>query len=122
MKRLLLASLLALGAAGCTTKTVAGPVTVTTKQLPEASRPDVARGAVEVTGESCSRLILLLIPAGFATAESAYADALSKAPGADTLVSYEARLSAIFITPFYYETCTIVHGYAISSKQLGKPG
>jgi hypothetical protein len=102
----------------CTVKTVDRPVTVTTKQLPEASRPDVVNAAKEVKGESCSRVILLIIPAGFATAESAYADALGQAPGADVLLNYEARASVLVIAPFYYQVCTEVHGFAVSSKAL----
>ena len=104
--------------AGCTTKTVDRPVTVTTKLLPELSKPDVVRAAKEVTGESCSRVILGLIPVGVATAEAAYADALAKAPGADALISYEARTSAVVIAFLYYQVCSELHGYAVSSKSL----
>lgn len=101
---------------GCSFKTVDGPVTVTTKQLPEASKPGVQEGAKEVLGTSCTRVVLLIIPVGIATAESAYSDALAQAPGTDTLLDYQARVSGIFITPFYYQVCAEVHGFAISSK------
>lgn len=101
---------------GCTFKTVDGPVTVTTKQLPEASKPSVQESAKEVSGSSCTRVVLLIIPVGIATAEGAYSDALAQAPGADTLLDYQARVSGVFITPFYYQVCTEVHGFAISSK------
>jgi hypothetical protein len=115
---IVLVATLAASSLACTVKTVDHPVTVTTKQLPEASKPEVVKNAKEVTGESCNRVVLLIIPVGFATAESAYADALSKAPGADTLLNYEARTNMLFITPFYYEVCTEVHGFAISSKNF----
>lgn len=108
----------ALSATGCTYKTVDAPVTVTTKPMPEIANARVSGAAKEVSGESCSRVVLGFIPVGFATAEDAYADALSKAPGADALVSYEARTNAFFAFIFYYQVCTEVHGYAISSKQL----
>ena len=104
--------------AGCTTKTVDRPVTVTTKLLPELSKPEVVSAAKEVSGESCSRVILGLIPIGVATAEAAYADALAKAPGADALISYEARTSAVVVMFLYYQVCSEVHGYAVSSKSL----
>ena len=104
--------------AGCTVKTVDRPVTVTTKQLPEASKPEVVSAAREVKGESCSRVVLLFIPVGFATAESAYADALGQAPGADVLLNYEARMSMFFFAPFYYQICSEVHGFAVSSKSM----
>jgi hypothetical protein len=121
MKRCSLAILFAVATsslAGCTTKTVDRPVTVTTKLLPELSKPEVVRAAKEVTGESCSRVILSLIPVGVATAESAYAEALAKAPGADALISYEARVTTVIVAPFYYQVCSEVHGYAVSSKSL----
>ena len=109
---------LASSLAGCTTKTVDRPVTVTTKLLPELSKPEVVSAAKEVTGSSCSRVVLSFIPIGFATAEAAYADALAKAPGTDALISYEARISTVVIVPFYYEVCSEVHGYAVVSKTL----
>ena len=108
---------------GCTTKTVDRPVTVTTKILPELTKPEVVSGAKEVTGESCSRVILSIIPIGVATAESAYADALAQAPGADALISYEARTTAVVVVPFYYQVCSEVHGWAVVSKNIAKaPG
>lgn len=115
-----LASLLAVSSLACTVKTVDHPVTVTTKQLPEASKPEVIKNAKEVVGSSCNRVVLLIIPVGFATAEGAYADALSKAPGADMLINYEARTTFLAIEPFYLEACTEVHGFAISSKLFAR--
>lgn len=103
---------------GCTVKTIDAPVTVSTKLLPELSRPEVQQAAKEVTGTSCDRVVLFFIPIGVATAESAYADALAQAPGADTLIRYESRMTSLFLWPFYFETCAIVHGYAVSSKSL----
>lgn len=103
---------------GCTVKTVDAPVTVTTKLLPEASKLDIPSGAKEVTGSSCSRVVLGLIPVGVATVEAAYADALAQAPGTDTLIRYEERTNAMFAFIFYYQVCTEVHGYAVSSKAL----
>src|SRR5262245_42195133 len=111
----------ALASMGCTVKTVDKPVTVTTKILPELTKPEVAKSAVKVQGESCSRVILLLIPVGIATAESAYAEALTKAPGTDALISYEARQTLTFIFPFYYQVCAEAHGFAINSKQVSTP-
>ncbi len=118
--RLLLTAVTSLGLLGsaCTVKTLDAPVTVTTKILPEL--PNSTRVGVEVTGSSCNRVALLIIPVGFATAESAYQDALSKAPGTDTLISYEARATNLFIFPFYYEVCTEVHGFAVSSKSIAQ--
>ncbi|HVH46300.1 MAG TPA: hypothetical protein VM925_28360 [Labilithrix sp.] len=118
MKRssILLAMALTASSAGCTIKTVDKPVTVTTKQLPEASKPEIVKAAKEVTGQSCNRVVLLFIPVGFATAESAYAEALGQAPGTDMLLNYEARANVLFITPFYYQVCTQVHGLAVNSK------
>ena len=109
---------LGLASAGCTVNTVNQPITVTTKALPEAASPEVMKTAKEVKGSSCNRVALLIIPVGFATAESAFADALSQAPGADMLLNYEARLSTLVVAPFYYEVCTEVHGFAISSKDF----
>jgi hypothetical protein len=103
---------------GCTVKTVEAPVTVTTKILPEL--PAASRSGKVVVGSSCARAVLFIIPVGIATAESAYADALAQAPGTDTLVSYEARATNLFVFPFYYEVCTEVHGIAVSAKSLGR--
>jgi hypothetical protein len=108
------AVVLALSALGCTTQTIPGPLVVSTRQVPELG----TRGAdaKPVVGESCGRVVLLVIPVGFATAESAYADALSQAPGSDTVVDIEQRTTNLFIFPFYYQICTEFHGYAVSSK------
>lgn len=105
---------LALTALGCTTQTVPGPLVVSTRPVPELGSP--GPNAKLVTGESCGRVVLLLIPVGFATAESAYQDALSQAPGADTLVNYEERVTDLFAFPFYYQVCTEIHGYAVAAK------
>jgi hypothetical protein len=121
---LLLALAVAAGASslGCTITTIDSPVTVTTKQLPEASKPDVVAAAKEVTGSSCDRVVLMIIPVGFATVESAYAEALAQAPGADMLLNYETRSSLVFIAPFYYQVCSEVHGFAVSSQQVALAG
>lgn len=108
---------LALSALGCTTQTVPGPLVVSTRPLPELGTPGPSGKLV--TGESCGRVVLLFIPVGFATAESAYNDALSQAPGADTIVNYEERVTNLFAFPFYYQVCTEIHGYAIASKSGG---
>jgi hypothetical protein len=122
MTRTSISLALALGIAavgsGCTTRTIDGPVTVSTKLLPELSRPEVQKEAKEVTGTSCGRVLLSFIPIGVATAESAYADALAQAPGADTLIRYESRATTLVLWPFYVEGCSVVHGYAVSSKSL----
>jgi len=115
MRALFLSALaLALAGTACTTQTVPGPLVVSTRQLPEIG----ARGpnAKRVNGESCGRVVLFIIPVGFATAESAYNDALSQAPGSDTLVNYEERTTNLFLFPFYYQVCTEIHGYAVASK------
>jgi hypothetical protein len=115
MKALSCAALvLALAGMGCTTQTIPGPLVVSTRPLPELATSGAT--AKRVTGESCSRTVLLVIPIGFATAESAYADAVEQAPGADTLVNYEERATSLFIFPFYFEVCTEIHGDAVSSK------
>jgi hypothetical protein len=121
LRHLLALSLLsapAFGLCGCTQTTVDRPVTVTTKPLPELSK---ATGR-PVTGSSCGRVVLLIIPVGFATAESAYAEALGQSPGADALLNYEERRTHVFALPFYYQVCTVVHGYAVSSKTLTAEG
>lgn len=111
---------LALALGGCTVKTVDAPVTVTTKPLPELSRPELVAEAKEVTGESCARVVLGFIPIGIATVNAAVEDALAQAPGSDTLLRYEERQS--FVTALvYYQVCTIVHGYAVSSKRIAQP-
>ena len=105
---------LALAGTGCTVQTVPGPLVVSTRQLPELGT--AGANTKRVTGESCGRVVLFIIPVGIATVESAYEDALSQAPGADTLVHYEERANNLFIFPFYYQACTEIHGYAVSSK------
>ncbi|MBX3230911.1 MAG: hypothetical protein KIT84_36240 [Labilithrix sp.] len=114
----LLAAALALS--GCTISTIDAPVTVTTKPLPEAARPAVAAEGKEVTGESCSRSILFIIPIGVATVNSAVEDALAQAPGTDTLLRYEERQTYVSAL-VYHEFCTQVHGYAVSSQRLAQP-
>ena len=114
MKALSRAALvLALSGFGCTTQTIPGPLVVSTRPVPELGTGESAK---RVVGESCGRVVLLIIPIGFATVESAYDDALSQAPGTDTLVNYEERTTNLFAFPFYYEVCTEVHGLAVSSK------
>jgi hypothetical protein len=118
VKRLLALLSFAAVLGGCTTTTIDRPVTVTTKLLPEVAKADTENKGKEVTGESCSRIVLSLIPVGIATAEKAYADALEKAPGTDALVRYEARVTTLYVFLFYTEVCSQVHGYAVSSKTL----
>jgi hypothetical protein len=115
---LLVLLMLAFMSIGCTYKTIDRPITITTKPLPEAVKTEVRGGAKEVTGTSCNRVVLLFIPVGFATIESAYADALGKAPGADAILDYQERTTAMFVFPFYYEVCSEVHGYAVQSKNV----
>lgn len=106
---------LALSGMGCTYETIPGPLVVSTRPVPELGTPGPQ--AKTVSGESCARAVLMFIPVGIATAESAYKDALSQAPGADTIVNYEERMTNLFIFPFYYEVCTQIHGYAVASKK-----
>lgn len=115
MKALSSAALvLALAAFGCVTQTIPGPLVVSTRPIPELGTRGEAKQPV--TGESCGRTVLLIIPVGFATVESAYEDALSQSPGSDTVIEYEERVTNLFIFPFYYEVCTQIHGYAVASK------
>jgi hypothetical protein len=99
---------------GCTYTTVPGPLVVSTRPVPELATAEVK--GKPVTGKSCGRAVLMLIPIGIGTVESAYKDALSQAPGTDTIVNYEERSTNLFLFPFYYEVCTEVHGYAVASK------
>jgi hypothetical protein len=108
----------ALSAVGCTFETIPGPLVVSTRPLPELAT--AGPEAKPVMGESCGRAVLMFIPVGIATAESAYKDALSQAPGADTIVNYEERVTNLFIFPFYYEVCTQIHGYAVASKSAAR--
>ena len=108
------ALLLGLCGMGCTYQTIPGPLVVSTRPVPELATPEVK--GKPVVGKSCGRAVLMLIPIGIATAESAYKDALSQAPGTDTLVNYEERSTNLFLFPFYYEICTEIHGYAVASK------
>jgi hypothetical protein len=114
--RALSAAAFVLGLSGmaCTYQTIPGPLVVSTRPLPELAT--AAPQAKLVSGESCARAVLMFIPIGIATAESAYKDALSQAPGADTLLHYEERTTNLFLFPFYYEACTQIHGYAVASK------
>jgi len=99
---------------GCTYQTIPGPLVVSTRPVPELATAEVK--GKPVAGKSCGRAVLMLIPIGIATAESAYKDALSQAPGTDTIVNYEERSTNLFLFPFYYEMCTEIHGYAVASK------
>jgi hypothetical protein len=105
---------LALSGMACTTQTIPGPLVVSTRSVPELGTGGA--GGKRVVGRSCSRAVLLIIPVGIGTVESAYDDALSQAPGSDTLLDFEQRTTNLFIFPFYYEVCTELHGYAASSK------
>jgi hypothetical protein len=101
--------------AGCTVVTIPGPLSVTTKPLPELA----TAGGKEVRGKSCGRVLLMLIPLGYSSAEAAYDEALESAPGSDTILRYETRVTDVFFSPLYAQFCTEIHGYAVSSKQLG---
>jgi hypothetical protein len=115
MKALSYASVvLALSGMACTTQTIPGPLVVSTRAVPELGAGGA--GGKRVVGRSCGRAVLLIIPVGIGTVESAYDDALSQAPGADTVVDFEQRTTNLFIFPFYYEICTELHGVAVSSK------
>jgi hypothetical protein len=99
---------------GCTVVTIPGPLTLTTKPLPELSG---VRGK-EVRGTSCGRVLVSIIPIGYSSAEAAWREALASAPGTDTLLRYETRVTDIFISPIYSQFCTEIHGYAVSSREL----
>ncbi len=100
---------------GCSEATIKPPLTITTKAQPNLVAP---ANAPRVVGSSCGRVILFVIPISVATAEHAFANALEKAPGADTLLEYETRSHATFIPPFFYEMCFDVHGIAVTAAQL----
>ncbi len=100
--------------AGCTVITIPGPLSITTKPLPELA----TAGGKEVRGKSCGRVLLMLIPIGYSSAEAAYDEALEAAPGTDTILRYETRVTDAFFSPLYAQFCTEIHGYAVSSKQL----
>jgi hypothetical protein len=99
---------------GCTVVTIPGPLTVTTKPLPELS----GIGGKEVRGKSCGRVLLGLIPLGYSSADAAWREALESAPGTDTLLRYETRITDVFVSPVYAQFCTEIHGYAVSSQTL----
>lgn len=103
---------------GCSFPVVDQPVVITTKPLLELTDPALLKDAKEVTGRSCNRSVLLIIPVGVATANAAYDDALAQAPGADAIVRFESRTSLVMAVPFYLESCAVVHGYAINTKRL----
>jgi hypothetical protein len=113
MKRLIAFALLVC-TSSCTLETVRGPLVITTKPLPDASK---ARSGTKVKGESCTRWVLIFIPVGFGSPNRAYNQALAEAPGSDTLLRYEAR-SSMFFSPLYSHWCDEIHGYAVSSKTL----
>ena len=101
--------LLLASASGCVTQTIPGPLVVSTRPVPELGTHETP-AAKRVRGESCGRVALMFIPIGVATAEAAYEDALSQAPGTDTIVNYEERMNLLFLFPLYYEMCTEIHG------------
>ena len=111
------ASLLALGLAGCTVPVFTKPVTVSTRPIPGKTEHGDAK---LVSGTSCSRLTLLVIPLGFGTSDAAFEDALAKAPGTDTLVDWHMKqdVLAILATIIYFQHCVNVEGYAVDSSKL----
>jgi len=111
------ASFLALALAGCTIPVFTKPVTVSTSPIPGKTEHGDAK---LVTGTSCSRLTLLIIPLGFGTSDAAFEDALAKAPGTDTLVDWRMKqdVLAILATIIYFQSCVTVEGYAVSSSKL----
>jgi hypothetical protein len=100
---------------GCTVYTIPAPLSITTKPLPELA----AVGGKEVRGKSCGRVLLMFIPIGYSNVAAAWEEALEGAPGADTIVRYETRVTDVFFSPLYGQFCTEIHGYAVSSKELG---
>jgi hypothetical protein len=111
------ASFLAVALAGCTIPVFTKPVTVSTSPIPGKTEHG---GAKLVTGTSCSRLTLLIIPLGFGTSDAAFEDALAQAPGADTLVDWRMKqdVLAILATIIYFQSCVTVEGYAVDSSKL----
>jgi len=111
------ASFLAVALAGCTIPVFTKPVTVSTSSIPGKTEHGDAK---LVTGTSCSRLTLLIIPLGFGTSDAAFEDALAQAPGTDTLVDWRMKQDALAIlaTIIYFQSCVTVEGYAVASSKL----
>lgn len=103
---------------GCAIPVFTEPVTITTKHF--ASFGEQTEKAPLVSGRSCSRVTLLVIPLGFGTATAAFDDALSNAQGADTLVDWHMKQDTLAIigTLIYFENCITVEGKAIDSQDL----
>ena len=102
---------------GCSIPVFTKPVTVSTKAIPGHTEHGDAK---LVKGESCSRLTLLIIPLGFGTSNSAFEDALSKSPGADTLVDWHMKEDAVAIVGslLYFQSCVTVEGYPVNAAKL----
>jgi hypothetical protein len=112
-----LASLFAAGLAGCSIPVFTKPVTVSTSAIPGKTEHGDAK---LVSGRSCSRLTLIIIPLGFGTSDAAFEDALAQAPGTDTLVDWRMKEDnlGILATIIYFQSCVTVEGYAVNSSKL----
>jgi len=113
----LLVACAALGA-GCSVPVFTEPVTITTRHLPSFS--EQVDAAPVVSGRSCSRMTLLVIPLGYATSNAAFNDALSQASGADTLVDWHMKQDVLAIVGslIYFQNCIVVEGKAVNSAEL----
>jgi hypothetical protein len=111
------AVLLGLGLEGCSFPVFTKPVTVSTNPIP--GKTEHGDGKL-VSGTSCSRTTLIVIPLGFGTSDSAFEDALAQAPGTDTLVDWRMKqdVLAILATIIYFQSCVTVEGYAVSSSKV----
>jgi hypothetical protein len=109
--------LLGLASSGCTIPVFTKPVTVSTKAIPGMTDHGDAK---LVKGKSCSRMTLLIIPLGFGTSDSAFEDALSQAPGTDTLVDWHMTQDVLSIigTVIYFQSCVTVEGYPVNASKL----
>lgn len=103
---------------GCSVPVFTEPVTISTRHF--ASFSEQVESAPVVSGRSCSRLVLLFIPLGFATANGAFNDALSNSQGADTLVDWHMKQDVLAIVGslIYFENCIVVEGKAVDSSEL----
>jgi hypothetical protein len=116
--RVALAGALALvSTTGCSLPVFQDPVTVSTKSL---TMPAAEPGAPAVTGKSCSRVVLLILPVSFGTSNGAFKEALENAK-TDTLVNWRLRQTVAGFIPLYYQVCLVVEGQPASAAALG-PG
>jgi hypothetical protein len=103
---------------GCSVPVFTEPVTISTRHFESFS--EQVESAPVVSGRSCSRLVLLFIPLGFATANGAFNDALANSEGADTLVDWHMKQDVLAIVGslIYFENCIVVEGKAVNSSEL----